>query len=313
MFGFFKSKEDKAVEKLTETLRSTKEAMYFDGNIVFDLATNINNKYKLTISTIEQISSPGLLTPDIEDSGYVVIAISKNEAIYVNYQRESRRTRVQIGRESQAVLDQIQKNIETVSLKGEKENGTVYKSLDWLNIVGIITTLGYQVGMPEEDEELFFPFNYKGNKFYIINDDEGVWVVFEEKRKKEDMTYNGKSHKENSRFGVDQFLAAIKELNGSKISSLRLSAKNIGEGTDPIYSLGLEETYGVEDGIKYFKFDNRIYGIYVVDDRYIHMTDFSDRDKPIDFQSLVDKVNIRNEEMKKVIEANKGKYEQYGL
>ena len=127
------------------------------------------------------------------------------------------------------------------------------------------------------------------------------------------MTYNGKNHKENSKFGVDQFLAAIKELNESEISSLRLSAKNIGEGTAPIYSLGLEDTYGVEDGIKYFKFDNRIYGIYVVDDRYIHITDFSDREKPIDFQVLVDKVNIRNEKMMKVIEANKGKYEQYGL
>ncbi len=125
------------------------------------------------------------------------------------------------------------------------------------------------------------------------------------------MTYNGKSHKQNSKFREDQFLAAIKELNEGEIYSLRLNAKNVQEADDPIYSLGLENTYGVDDGIKYFKYENKIYGAYVVDDRYVHMTDFSDRKKPVDFQALVDKMNIRNEKMKKVIEANKGN--DYGL
>ena len=305
MFGLFKSKEDKEVDKLTKTLRSTKEAIYFDGNIVFDLATKINNRYNLTVSTIDHVSNPGLLTSDIEDSGYIVIAISKSEAIYVDYQKGLRRTRVLIGKTAQHVLDKIQKGIENSALEAEKEQGTVYKNTDWINIVGAVTTLGYQVGMPEADEELYFPFNYKDNKFYIIGDDEGVWVVFDEKRKKEDMTYNGKSHKQNSKFGESQFLAAIEELNNSEISSLRLNAKNLGEADEPIYGLGLETVYGVDDDIGYFKYNNKIYGTYVVDDRYIHMTDFSDRKEPVDFQVLVDKVNMRNEESKKRIEAYK--------
>ncbi len=309
MFGFFKSKEDKEIDRNTKTLRTTREPIFYDGNAVVDLATDIMNRYKLTVSTIEGVGYPGLLTPDIEDSGYIVIAINKREAIYVNYQQDYKDTVVKMVSSAQSLLDNIKKGLAHYSNEAQKGHGMVYKKLHWINIVGAVTCLGHEVGIQEADEGLYLPSNYKDNKFYIVDYDDKVWIVFDEKRKKEDMTYGGQDKRKHNQSNEDNFWESIKKLDESDESSIRLNFKNIGEAANAMENMEIEQV--TIDYIKYINVDDKVYGIYVVDETYIHLTDFSDIEELIDFQALVDKVNIRNEKILKVIEANKNN--DYGL
>ncbi len=289
MFGFFKSKQDKEIDKMTKTLMDKQEPLYYAGNVVEDIATNIVNRYKLTASTIIGISYPGLLTADIENSGYVVVAISKDEFITVNYQENDNNTAVMFGANPSKLLNELQKDLQKLSQNDDKEE-LIYRDYPFINIVGAVTGLGYEVGiMHKEGNTIYLPFNYKDKKITIVYSDE-VSIRLED------------SNTQIDKYGL---LEAINKLDKSDASSLRLSFKNMGETMNAIKNMNLE--LASDGSMMCIIVNDNVYGIYVKDDKYIEITDFSDRPEKIDLQALRAETKIREEEANKKMEELKKK------
>jgi len=179
MFGLFKSKEDKEIDDLVAILRKTKAEMFLDGNIVIDLSGKILKRYKLTMSIIEEIRESGVLTLNIKDAGYVVLAIGKREAVHVHYNRDRRATKVGLGSSSESMLNVIMEELEQSTKEDRKGNGIFFRDLGLSNLAGALTVLGLEVGMPDpEYETIRLPFYYKGNKSYIADLDDQSWIIF---------------------------------------------------------------------------------------------------------------------------------------
>ena len=179
MFGLFKSKSDKEVESIVSEIRKNREQLIFEGNIVEDLANKVIKRYKLTYSIIEQINITGLLS-EFEDSGYVVIAITEREAMYIKYDKTSRKTTVEMGSSTINMLSDITNVLVEYKQKGEQGHGVKYRDFGIINLVGAITALGYEVGIPEREDGNYLPFYFKGSKFYILDYDNASWIAFEE-------------------------------------------------------------------------------------------------------------------------------------
>lgn len=179
MFGLFKSKEDKEVESIVSGIRQNRNEVVFNGNVIEEFANKVIKKYKLTSSVIEEIKIAGILS-DFSDSGYVVIAISDTEAMYIKYSSRNSETRVEMGSSTLNFLKDMKDGLAKFSLMAEKGRGMKYSDLGIINLVGAITVLGYEVGLPESEDGNFFPFYYNNHKFYIVNDNDTSWIVFEE-------------------------------------------------------------------------------------------------------------------------------------
>ena len=65
----------------------------------------------------------------------------------------------------------------------------------------------------------------------------------------------------------------IKVLNETNAEVLRLEFKNMGEALTVLWDKGIK-TINVEE-VNHFIIDNKVYGMYVSQDRYIDITDFS--------------------------------------
>ena len=170
MFGLFKSKEDKEVESIVSEIRQHRNEIIFDGNVVLEFSNKVMKKYKLVGSVIQKIKIAGVLS-DFSDSGYVVIAISDREAMYINYDKKNNVTKIEIGSSSFNLLNGIKEGLSEFSLKAEKGHGMNYSDLGIINLIGAITVLGYEVGLPETEDENNFPFYYNNHKFYILDYD----------------------------------------------------------------------------------------------------------------------------------------------
>lgn len=179
MFGLFKSKEDREIDNLVSMLRETKEEIFFDGNIVIDLSGKILKRYKLTMSIIENIHESGILTPNT-DSGYVVLAIGKREALHIHYNSSQGATKIALGSSTERMLERIKDALKTCSEEAIAGHGVTWHDLHFTNLVGAVTVLGYEVGVSEYEYEVRLPFYYKGHKFYIAEYDNKSWIVFEE-------------------------------------------------------------------------------------------------------------------------------------
>lgn len=76
--------------------------------------------------------------------------------------------------------------------------------------------------------------------------------------------------------GIDHVLSAIKVLNETNVEVLRLEFKNIGEALTALWDKDIK-TINIE-GVDHFIIDDKVYGMYVSQDRYIDITDFSNED-----------------------------------
>lgn len=178
MFGLFKSKEDKEAERIVSVLRENREAMFIEGNVVHELGSMIVNRYKLTASTIRAINIGGILDPSVKDSGAVVIAVSKRETIYIQYDEENRHTRVSMGSSTMDMLKNMKSGLDRHAKKAIEGHGLSYEDISIGAIIGTITALGCEVGRPQTKDENDYPFNYKNHTFSIIEYDNKIWVTY---------------------------------------------------------------------------------------------------------------------------------------
>ncbi len=179
MFGFFKSKEEKEIINIVSEIRQHRNILSFDGNIVEDFSKKVIKTYKSTFSIIEEIKVSGLLS-DFNNSGFVVIAISKTEFMGIKYNPIEHVTKVQMGSSSLSMLENMLEGLSKFSKIGEKGHGMKYSNFHIINIIGAITVLGYEVGIPETEDGNYLPFKYNNYKFFIVNDNNDIWIVFEE-------------------------------------------------------------------------------------------------------------------------------------
>lgn len=179
MFGFFKSKEEKEIVNIVSEIRKHRNILSFDGNIVEDFSKKVIKTYKSTFSIIEEIKVSGLLS-DFNNSGFVVIAISKTEFMYINYDSSKHITKVQMGSSSLSMLQNMSEGLSKFSKIREKGHGMKYSDSHIINIIGAITVLGYEVGIPETEDGNYLPFKYNNHKFYIVENNNVIWIVFEE-------------------------------------------------------------------------------------------------------------------------------------
>ncbi len=177
MFGLFKSKEDKEAERIVSVLKENKEPMFIDGNVVYELSLMIRNRYKLTASTIRAINTGGLLQAR-KDSGFVVIAVSKRETLYIQYDEEEYHTRVSIGSSTQKMLDELKNKLKEYIKKDVIGYGGRHIDTNIGVLIGAITALGYEVGIAETEDENNFPFYYKKHKFLLTAADDDSWVTY---------------------------------------------------------------------------------------------------------------------------------------
>ena len=176
MFGFFKSKEDKEVEELVSTLEKmpSNERLNHQGNLVHELASKFQNRYKKTASIVEPIYISGLLTP-LSDSGYVIVAIDRNRAIHIHY--DDFNTKVELREYEQENLDFLKQWLIDFSKNPISRQGISSQSSIFTTIAQI-TLLGSEVGIPlDEDEQNYYPFSFNKIKYVILRDDNLVWIA----------------------------------------------------------------------------------------------------------------------------------------
>ena len=114
---------------------------------------------------------------------------------------------------------------------------------------------------------LYWLEKLKIKKLYKLNSTNNLFDrIFEQGKyiKKED------DRKQN---GINHILGAIKVLNETNTEVLRLEFKNMGEALTVLWDKGIK-TINVEE-VNHFIIDNKVYGMYVSQDRYIDITDFS--------------------------------------
>ncbi len=178
MFGLFKSKEAKQAEQIVAELRKV-ISRYYDGNVVNELGSIIHNRYKLTISTFEEVRSGGLL-PGLEGSGGIAVAISKDEILFFTYEPSKQKTKVQLAIYPENMLDDVEKNLIEDGKVAKHREGSIYKNdSDVISFVGALTILGCEVGISREDGN-FFPFKYDNNNFLIAKYNGHTYIVYEE-------------------------------------------------------------------------------------------------------------------------------------
>jgi hypothetical protein len=172
------SKEDKKAEEVVAELRQV-ISRYYDGNIVYELAKILGNRYKLTVSTYETIMTQGIL-PGTDGSGGVAVAISKNEILFLTYDPHRQETKMQLGIYPNNMLIDIEKNLIRDNEIAKYKEGAIYKNYSDIQIfIGAITLLGYEVGIGRDEGNLF-PFKYKNNNFVIVAYMGDIWIVYEE-------------------------------------------------------------------------------------------------------------------------------------
>ena len=160
MFGLFKSKDDKRSEFIVSSLRENREPIFLDGNVVYELSLMILNRYKFIASTIRSINTGGLLNVR-KDSGFVVIAVSKRETLYIQYHEEKRQTIISMGSSTQNMLDDLKNSLDKYIKNGVIGYGGQHMDTNIGVLIGAITALGYEVGVAETNDENDFPFYYK--------------------------------------------------------------------------------------------------------------------------------------------------------
>ena len=178
MFGLFKSKEDKKAEQLVKELREVINNQY-NGNIVYELGSILQNRYKLTISTYETIRTAGIL-PGLDGSGSIAVAISKNEILFISFEPDTQRTEVQLAIYPEEMLEMIKKNLIRDNKIAKHREGTGYTNKSDITIfIGALTLLGHEVGIPRGDRNSF-PFKYNNNHFILLRHEEKLWIAYED-------------------------------------------------------------------------------------------------------------------------------------
>ncbi len=177
MFGLFKSKKDKKAEQLVKELREVIHKQY-SGNVVYELGSILQSRYKLTISTYETIRTAGLL-PGLNGSGSIAVAISKNEILFIAFRPDIQKTEVQLAIFPEEMLEMIKKNLISDNKIAKHREGTGYTDKSDITIfIGALTLLGHEVGIPREDRNSF-PLKYKNNNFILLRHEEKLWIAYE--------------------------------------------------------------------------------------------------------------------------------------
>ncbi len=178
MFGLFKSKKDKEAEQLVKELREVIHKQY-SGNVVYELGSILQNRYKLTVSTYETIRTAGIL-PGLDGSGSIAVAISKNEILFIEFNPDIQKTEVQLAIFPEDMLVDIKENLITDNKKAKHREGTGYTNKSDITIfIGALTLLGHEVGIGREARNSF-PFKYKDSNFILLRHEEKLWIAYEE-------------------------------------------------------------------------------------------------------------------------------------
>jgi len=176
MFGLFKSKKDKKAEQLVKEIRK-EISMYYDGNVVYELGSILLNRYKLMVSTFETVRTAGLL-PGLDGSGGIAAAISKYEILFITFEPDTQRTKIQLAVFPENMLVDIEKNLIRDAEIAKNREGTIYPRDGGIwSFVGAVTLLGCEVGIAGKDNNSY-PFNYKGNDFIIEEYDGRIWLAY---------------------------------------------------------------------------------------------------------------------------------------
>lgn len=125
----------------------------------------------------------------------------------------------------------------------------------------------------DEDRIDFFNPYDDAVEITIVNNEEYTNDVLDKLSGQGKYTKKEDDRKQN---GFNHVLGAIKVLNETNAEILRLEFKNIGEALTALWDMDIK-TINVE-GVDHFIIDNKVYGMYVSQDRYIDITDFSDED-----------------------------------